>query len=480
MCSMPRQMTMSPFATATSRSAAVVDRRLMRSSAIAAAIAAVVYGASPLTFCAVVLLAALLWWAASDLRPAERHWFLWTSCAAIGLRLAAVGLLPLIAIRTGRNFAAWFGDGLYNVERSIWLRDIFLGVTIEPANYFEALHPEFGRTSYQFVLAYLHLVFGPSPYGAHVFSILLYAVAVILLYRLTRRAYGGLAAMLALVALWYFPSLFAWSVSAMKEAEMACLSAIALVTTVGAVRARTWVPRLTFIVALGSTLIALQGLRAGALEIVAGGLAVGLVLRLVTLRSSFVLAALIALPIAAWVVSRPSVIARVDDQLKLAARHHIGNVWTPGASYRVLDDRFYNYDDVEEIRMTRPNGIATMTHPEMARFLVRASLAFFVVPELWEPIRGRVRWLVPQQVAWYAALLLAIPGLIVAWRRDPLVASLLAGSVFAGMAIIGPNSGNIATLIRHRDMVSPFVFVLAGVGAVAAIRAAAQRGLSWR
>ncbi len=479
MVSVPQNVAVPPFGV-TVAPPSIADGRVMIGGAVAAAVAAVLYASSPVTFCATLVLILLLLWAVHDVTRIERRWFLWLCGIAIALRFAVTGLLPLIALRSGRWFAAWFGDGYYNVERSIWLRNIFVGVPISAMDYFEAFQPVFGRTSYHFLLAYVHLLFGPSPYGAHVLSTVLYAVAVVLLYRLARRAYGGLPAMLTAIALWYFPSLFAWSVSAMKESEMVCVSAIALVATVGIARAGTWTSRLAFALVLVLAVVTLRGLRAGALEIVAGGLALGLLLRIVTLRSSLLLAALIAVPLALWLAARPSVIARVEDQIRTAARHHIGNVWTPGESYRVLDERFYNYDDVQEIRLVQPNAIATMTHPEMARFLIRSAVTFLLVPELWRPLGTRVRWLIPQQVVWYAALLLAVPGLLAGWRHDPLVTGLLFGSLLAGVAIIAPNSGNIATLIRHRDMVSPFVFMLAAVGAAALLRTAAYRGLSWR
>jgi hypothetical protein len=311
-------------------------------------------------------------------------------------------------------------------------------------------------------------------------SVLLYAVTVVVLFRLAKAAYGTDAAMVSLAPLWFFPTLFAWSVSAMKESEMYSVGAIALVSTVGVVRARRWDIRAGCAIALVIACATLQGLRAGALEIVVGGLAIGLALRVATLRSWTVLLALAAVPLLAWGAARPGVVSRIDDQVRTAARRHMGYVWTPGESYRALDEHFYNYDDVEEIRLLAPNAIATMTHIEMARFLLRSVAAFFLVPEVWRQYGVRIRWLFPEQVAWYAALLLAIPGTVAAWRRDPLVTALLVGSVAAGVAIIAPNSGNIATLMRHRDIVSPYLFVLAAVGAVSVLRLAAQRGTAWR
>jgi hypothetical protein len=480
MASTPQHAATPSFGVAVPPVAAAGDRRLMVLAAAAAMAAAALYGASPVLFLAMIALTALLGFAARDLPPDERRWFLWTSGVALALRIAATGVLPLLALRSGHSFAAWFGDGYYNIERSIWLRNIMLGVPIAPIDYFEAFHPIFGRTSYHYLLAYVHVLFGPSPYGAHLLSIVMYTVVVVLLYRITRRAFGPLPGMLAAIALWFGPTLFTWSISAMKESEMLCLSVVAIVATVATVRERAWMRRLGAAAAFIFAVIGLVGLRAGALEMTVGGIVLGFTLRLMTLRWSLLLVMVIALPSALWLAARPSVVARVEAQVKIAAKHHIGHVWTPGESYRVLDERFYNYDDVEEIRMLQPNGISTMTRLEMGRYLFRAGAAFLLMPELWHRLGPHIRWLVPSQVLWYAALLLAVPGILVGWRRDALVTSLLTGSVIAGASVIAPNSGNIATLIRHRDLISPFVFILAAVGATAIMNAAARRVPQWR
>ncbi|MCC7418344.1 MAG: glycosyltransferase family 39 protein [Acidobacteria bacterium] len=480
MTSSGTQMPGTPIAAAGGAPAAPAAKTLAAAAAAAASFA-IAFAASPVTIVSALLAAALLLWAARDLTAPERRWFLRLSGTAIALRFAVTALLPLMALRSGAPYAAWFGDGYYNIERSIWLRDIFLGIPLAPFDYFEAFHAVYGRTRYQFLLAFVHLLFGRSPFAAHLVSVVLYTGAVVVLFRLAKRAYGTAPAMLALVPLWFMPSLFAWSVSAMKEAEMVCLGAAVLAATLGLIRSRAWPARLLSAAVLIIAMAALDGLRAGALPIVVGGLAAGLLLRAVTRRSWALLAVLAAAPAALWMApSVPGIAARAGDLVRTAAHRHIGYVWTPGETYRVLDEHFYNYDDVEEIRLAQPGAISRMTHPEMLRFLVRSAISFFLVPEVWKPSGERIRWLFPQQVVWYAALLLAVPGALAGWRRDPLVTSLLLGSIAAGAAIIAPNSGNVATLIRHRDMVSPFVFVLAAVGACRAVRAVARRGPAWR
>jgi hypothetical protein len=480
MSSMPRDLVLPPYAAPAPRSIGAFDRRSTMAATGAAMAAAVVYGCSPAAVWATLALAGLLWWATKEMPPRERRWFLGLAIAALALRYAATAVLPLLALRSGHSFAAWFGDGYYNVQRSIWLRNILVGVPIAPLDYFEAFQPTFGRTSYQSLLAFVHVLLGPSPYGAQLVGIALHAIGVVLLHRLVRRSYGPSAAMLCAAAVWYFPTLFLWSLSAMKEPEGFALSVLALVATVGIVRGDGWRVRLASAMCIGVAFAGLAGFRAGAVAIVFGGLAIGLFLRIVTSRSWALLATILLVPCGLWLAGRAGLTARARDEVRTFARHHLGHILTPGESYRVLDERFYYYDDPLEVTLVHPHTVATMTRAEMGRYLIRASAAFFLEPELWRPLAANVRWFIPIQVVWYVALLMAVPGLAVAWRRDPLVTCLIVGCIAGCVAVVAPNSGNIATLIRHRDMMSPFLFVLAAVGATAVMQKAVRGGATWR
>jgi hypothetical protein len=43
---------------------------------------------------------------------------------------------------------------------------------------------------------------------------------------------------------------------------------------------------------------------------------------------------------------------------------------------------------------------------------------------------------------------------------------MFAGLIGAGLAVIAMNSGNVGTMVRHRDTVVPFVVWLSALGAV--------------
>jgi hypothetical protein len=170
-------------------------------------------------------------------------------------------------------------------------------------------------------------------------------------------------------------------------------------------------------------------------------------------------AAIIVLPIAAITAARSSAVRqRVAATVMDAAMRHVGFTRTDSAVYRLLDERFY----LRDINDKDPDMI---TFAEGARYLATAPLAFISVPLPWAPYSAK--WIVftPQQVLWYAMVVLAVFGVGAGARRDPLLTCLLVGLIAGPVAIIAPNSGNIGTAIRHRDMIVPFVIALAGMGA---------------
>jgi len=175
---------------------------------------------------------------------------------------------------------------------------------------------------------------------------------------------------------------------------------------------------------------------------------------------------LVAAALVVYVVAtRPTVQARVLLETRQALSRHLGHVRTPGISYHAGDQRFYLED---------PESPWSMTRIEGERFLARSAAAFFLAP-LPRHITSLSGWLlVPLNLAWYTLLVLAAVGIPAGVRRDRLVTALSAGYVLAGLIIIAPNSGNIGTLVRHRDMVVPFVIGLSSFGLVTILAIASR------
>jgi hypothetical protein len=288
-----------------------------------------------------------------------------------------------------------------------------------------------------------------------------YVCGVLVVYLIVRRGFGVAPAQIGLVTLLFWPSLVAWSVSVLKEpaqlflTSVVCAGAVSVASPAPTARSRT---RAIWAVAVAVALALLGTLRSGGVEIAVAGLALAAALRLIAWRR-WVLAVLVVFAVAGVWRTRERLVAEV----RTAAARHVGHVKSTGVSYRLLDERYYSDSTTSLDSMSLADGVW---------FLVGSAIAFVVVPLPWQSGSVGTLALLPQQFAWYIACVAAAVGFAVGLRRAPWLTCVFAGSALAGLLIIAPNSGNVGTLMRHRDLIVPFVLWLAGLGIVGIAEAA--------
>ncbi len=374
--------------------------------------------------------------------------------ATIAARVAAVELLALLARPAMQSFATVSGgDALYLLQRSIWMRNTVVGDPFAPIDYFEAYHSTYGWSGYNYVLAWFHVVFGPSPYAAHLLSTLLFFAAAGLLFRIVRARFGPRPAIIGLLVLTTLPTLFVWSMTPLKEAPYLLLASTALGGAAAAVRAGwSWRGTLAAVLA-GVALLMIATVRGDAATLTAVGVAGGVAIWIAG-RSRLGLAALAFTALAAVVIvaNVPQATRAFQGAVRFASFRQIGHVLTTGHSFRLLNDEHY-FD-------ARPQ---TLPPDELVAFMVRAVVRFFTVPEPWI-MRGRSELLLlPQQMLWYLLIGFGAFGVVAGMRRDRLLASLLVAFVAAGALLIGVNT------------VVPFAVWLSAMGAARQIERGPSR-----
>lgn len=420
-----------------------------------------VYTWSPLTVLFLLGMAPLCRWGVRGLGDRERRWITSALVITIGARAAAIAALLVVTDPTRQQFGAFFPDARFATERSWWILYNWQQVPISPDQY-RQIYNSYGASSFHTLLALAQLLFGVAPYGLNLISVACFIGGALLLFRLARRAYGPEPAGAGLLLLLFWPTLFAWSLSTLREAAQLLLMAGLLVSIVAFLRRRRPADRALAAIVAAGVLYLLITLRADGFVLVTAALALGLLLRLITLRWWIAALVLCGAVVAVVPLSRDGTVRdRIGGEVQLAAGRHIGHVETPGGSFRLLDDRFYAQG---------PRSVDTISRDESIRFMLRSAVAFFLVPLPWQVDSTSGLAMLPEQCAWYALLGLALLGFAAAARRDPLVTAMLVAFVFAGMLIITPNSGNTGTLVRHRDMIVPAIVWLAANGLYPAAR----------
>lgn len=428
---------------------------VMAIAAVAAGIAlGFVYTLSPMSVWFAVFTALLVWWSRRDMPAREGRWITALILVAVAVRAAVVGGLFLFGTpdRVHASFNVFFGDEQYMIIRAFRQRALWLGASMR-VDAFTDVFELYGRTSYLTLIALLQMVVGPSPYGVRLLNILLYLGAGIVLHRLVRRAYGRVPALLSLAFLLFLPSLVLWSAAALKEA----LNFLVVVSTLGAaimtVRApAAWRPAAVLGVIAG--LAALTTLRDGAVEIALLGLAAGAAGAFVASRRSRLVVALVMAVLLIGPALRSSRLqATAMDAVRASARKHQGHVYTRGHSYLLLDEPFYGR-----------RSLTAMTWSEASRFIARGVVSVVVFPAPWQMRSLAELAFLPEQLIWYGVVFTAAIGFVAGLRRDALVTCMFAGYAGVALLVVGMNTGNMGTLVRHRAFALPYLGALSALG----------------
>ncbi len=400
-------------------------------------------------------MAIMVWAAGRGLDDNERRRIHVLLAVAIGVRVLAVVALFLTTDHSQVPFGSFFGDEEYFIRRSMWLRNVGLGIPIHRADLIYAFD-EYSETSQLYVLAFLQTLVGFAPYGLHLIGIALYLGAALLLFRLVRPAFGATPALVGLALMLTLPSLFAWSISALKEPLFFTLTAAALVSAAAAVRERRWRRKTVLMLTAVGGALALETVRRAGFGLEIASILAAMAFAWIIVRPRALVTSIVAATlIGAVALARPEVQLKAATTLVDAARFHRGHIWTPGHTYHLLDDRLY--DELTEIR--------TLRLDEAGRFVARALGSYVTVPLPNQIYSNAALAFLPEQIVWYALVALAPIGLVFAMRRDVLVTSLLLMHGVVAALTVALTSGNIGTLVRHRGFALPYLIWISAVGA---------------
>jgi hypothetical protein len=431
------------------------------------AVIGLAYTLSPLLVISLFTVAVMLRAIASTADPVERRWLMAMVAAAVALRFAAIAGLFLATDHELTPFGTFFGDEDYFIKRSIWLRNAALGIPISPADMRYAFDPLID-TGYVWILAALQIVAGPSPYGVHLVGIVVYVGAAVLLYRGVRSVFGVPAALIGLGLLLFLPSLFIWSLSALKDPLFLALVAVVLALAIVVLRPGGSLRRIVAAAAIAAAVLVAESIRSGGLVLLIGGLLGG-----ITLAGAWRRPRLAGLALAAVIATAPIALANADlrDRIVVAmhraAEAHWWHVNATGNSYLLLDDDFY----------AKRVAIPSLSIADSVRFIASAIVSYVVVP-LPRHVQSPMAWaFVPEQIVWLAIVALSVVGVAAGMARGAAVTSLLLASTIAFVLPVALTSGNVGTLVRHRGVALIALAWLAGLGLVSSAAWLARRSV---
>ena len=438
-------------------------QRLITIAIGAGAALGLAYSLSPAVVICLPIVIAISVWAGRDLTAGERRVFISMIAVAIVARLLMIAALFLSS--DGRMpFETFFGDELFFKNRSLWTRNIGLGLPMSPADVIYA-YDDVGTTSYLYGLALVQALIGKVPYGIHVINSACYLAGALVLVRFVRPVFGGVAALAGLAVMLFTPSLFMWSISALKEPSYTLTAAIELVCAVQMARSPSLRGRVFWLLGVIAAAVALESLRRGGSMVALAGVAGGLFFGYVVPRPKALLAAVVLLPVIAIGLLRvPPIQERALNAVRSWAMYHAGHVGSAGYSYQILDPRYYFIGQ----------RLHDMPGDEAVEYVLRSYVSYVTEPVPWRIESRATLAYLPEQMFWYLLLALAPIGIAAGVRRDAMFTMLLVAHAFGAATVVAMTSGNIGTLIRHRGLVMPYLVWLAGLGLYELVRIAVK------
>jgi hypothetical protein len=449
-----------------------VTGRVLALTTLAGVVLGVAYTLSPLSIWFVVAFALLCWTAATPLPADERRLVITLLVVAALLRVAVVAGLFLVTDHGSTPFGSLFGDEEYFKRRSLWLRSMALDVNISNADRVYAT-TEYSDTSYLYWLAIVQIVVGAAPYGVHLVSILLHLAGAVMLHGLVRRTFGAAPALVVLVLVLFLPTLFFWSVSALRESVHFLFTTTALRGAVEAAARQPVARRVGWALAAAVAVAGLRDLRAGSMMIVLASLVGGLAIAAIARRPRVLVAATVAAMVCIAVAGSLGLVQeRLFTTVRANALNHQGHVFTPGVHYKLLEPKFY--------RERREDIMDDMTVAEATRYVARAIGAAVLMPLPTQAQTPLTRAYLPEHVVWLALAVLLPFGVWFGWRYHPAATAVLATYVMLMGLGIALRSGNVGTLIRHRSLIIPYVVCFGAVAVCHLLTRWQRRGQSGR
>ena len=391
----------------------------------------------------------------------------------MGLRVAVWAVLKIVSVWRGDG--GWLlGDslGMHNYAwllsqhvqgQPIQLQETMAG-TVEELTWRYIPSPEkYGYNGMTYFVAAVYHQFGPMPWSIQLLNMLVGTLIGVGVWAIATPILGRLAGRAAGIAGIVWPTLMLWSLTLMKDAPY-ILAGVAFVWSLLKLhRTRRW----RYAALAVASAVIQYAFRPSLLQ---GGVALCLgaatVMSWAPIRRRHVVLGLL-IAAGMLIANRERLETRAQEFMRLTVDRHWGIVVsTRGWNYQIFPAKYYDrarlYDAIpyQDFAVGVARGIQYVLFAPFPNTLLGGGLSRLAA--------------FPQTICWYLALFFAPWGIARAWRRQRMATALVLGFVVPATVFIAMFSGNIGTLLRHRDIVSPFflMFSMAGVAAWAVTKPA--------
>jgi len=294
---------------------------------------------------------------------------------------------------------------------------------------------------FAYFYAIIYAAYGYAPGFLNFLNILAHLLAAVLIFSLAKEIFNRRTAYLATVLFLLWPTIFYYSTTKVKE-PMVVFLAYLLIFILFKLDFRNKKQALFYLFISILILLSIQALRENIIKILVPVIALYLLLKAKWWKF---LAAILAIPLAAMIFLKFDALARALQGFMITcAYRHKGFLDSGGIVYQLYGSfsDTSNYSAFEWLLYYLRGWFHLIFEPLFSTGISISFLAYY-----------------PFKLIFIALFFLALLGLVLSLRQAKGHNVLLVGFFLAYGSTLALMEGNVGTMIRHRDLIAPIIFI---------------------
>jgi len=385
----------------------------------------------------------------------DRRFVLFMISAAVVLRVAGLIILQYKCLSMGQLDI--FGDAQDNIIQGINISDSIRNMKEIPVTPQSILSSRYNTHSMTIFNGIFFLLFGHDIVSLKYVNILAICATAWIIYDFAKNIYSGAAGRIALAIILFWPTVFIWSLTDLKESHLLFTVACSFWLLDKAARGKGVLRKAVFVtlsvlfafyfVLLKIKLMMPVFILSASLIVLYNALHYGFskdpVLSRKVLYVSFVPASAIIMTFG------DRILQAAKGMYALILHYHIGFLNSGGWNVNLIGDQSQCYFTMQFI----------------TKYIVKAWLYFLLEPLPWHFYSFSLTVTYPVMITWYILVAFSVVGIgkiFYSGKAKEIFAMLVFMTIY--ITVVGMSVANIGTLIRFRDAMVPIVALFAGIG----------------
>ena len=355
-----------------------------------------------------------------------------------------------------------FGDSAFIYIKAQGLADIW-NRRIDPTMFFPFIEKATEEFHY-YVYAFFCYLFGNHELSIKFINIMYGLISSIMIYLIAKELFNKRVAQISYAFVMFFPSLVLWSLCNLKEPVQILLFSVWIYSLI---MIRRYPRRKAYFCLLLLSLSFIFATRSKTVMPILAGAVIGFFLSsTLKTKKMIILAVLVALTagmlycytnnIDIILISRQKAVGLADYVMRLQARLY----WGQGHNYKIYPERFYEAMNLSGMHMK----VFMVNYVLIAYFALKAIILFLVVPLPGMIISLNQAVFFPQLLLWYAIIAFSVIGFAITVYKNNKPSYFMSGFILALITPLSMVSCNVGTVVRHRDLFTPFFIIYASYG----------------